>query len=29
MQGPLVEGGSADAIVVGDPLAADREADQT
>lgn len=29
MQGPLVEGGSADVIVVGDPLAADREADQT
>ena len=29
MQGPLAEGGSADEILVGDPLAADREADQT
>jgi len=29
MQGPLAEGGSADEFVVGDPLAADREADQT
>jgi radical SAM-linked protein len=29
MQGPLAEGGSADEPFVGDPLAADREADQT
>ena len=29
MQGPLTEGGSADAVLVGDPLAADREGDQT
>jgi radical SAM-linked protein len=29
MQGPLAEGGSADEVFVGDPLAADREADQT
>jgi radical SAM-linked protein len=29
MQGPLAEGGSADEVLVGDPLAADREADQT
>lgn len=29
MQGPLAEGGSADAVLVGDPLAADREGDQT
>lgn len=29
MQGPLAEGGSADEFIVGDPLAADREADQT
>ncbi len=29
MQGPLVEGGSAGDPIVGDPLAADREADQT
>jgi radical SAM-linked protein len=29
MQGPLAEGESADEPIVGDPLAADREADQT
>lgn len=29
MQGPLAEGGSTDEALVGDPLAADREADQT
>jgi radical SAM-linked protein len=29
MQGPLAESGSADGFALGDPLAADREADQT